>query len=112
MSDPKYHHIIPSSYLSGFSESGTKSGQLHVFNLFRGTRYHTKSDNTGGKKHFYNINPETEDPAIFEKIMANKIENPANIALSEIRHRRTMTSPKYFQRILRSEEHTSELQSH
>jgi hypothetical protein len=104
MTIPKYHHIIPAFYLGGFSETGTKTGQLHVFNLKRNKRYHTISDNTGGQKHFFDINPkymkDVKDPVIYEKLMSKLIEGPASEALYEMREKKSTISSDHFDKIL------------
>lgn len=100
MSIPKYHHIIPSFYLAGFSETGSRLGQIHVFNLMRARRFRKRPETVGGIKHFYRINPDAADPVFFEKWMAKYIENPASIALSEVRAKRKMLSPEHFNHLL------------
>jgi hypothetical protein len=49
------HHYIPQFYLSGFTDSGEKSGLLHAHDLQEETTWQAKPANVAFKKDFYKI---------------------------------------------------------
>ena len=41
---PRKHHLIPAFYLAGFTESGSPTETLHVFDYVSGKRYRSTAE--------------------------------------------------------------------
>lgn len=67
MSEPRQHHVLPEFYLAGFTDTGTKSGMLHVFDQRRRKRYRAKPGQAARECDFYRIETPGEDRNVIEK---------------------------------------------
>jgi hypothetical protein len=84
MSIPRKHHFVPESYLSRFTESGERTGDLWVFD--RELKMIRKSDpgNSGYQRDFYRLDDGVaEDPFYFEKAFS-ELESGASQAINQI----------------------------
>ncbi|MCC9138798.1 DUF4238 domain-containing protein [Pontibacter silvestris] len=66
MSDPRQHHILPVFYLSGFTDTGTAKGFLHVFDYFNKKRYQAKPTQVAKQRDFYRYTHPDIDPFYME----------------------------------------------
>jgi hypothetical protein len=94
MSEPRLHHILPVFYLSGFTDTGTREGWLHVFDYFRrGKRYRARPTKVARERDYYRIYELEVDQNAVEKELDN-LESSLAPVLHEVIERRTIKSPK------------------
>lgn len=69
MSDPRKHHKVPATYLSGFSETGTEDGKLAIYDLSgRRFRNFAKPKEIAHQRDYYRLDVEEgKDPYALEK---------------------------------------------
>lgn len=60
MSEPRKHHYVPQFYLAGFTRSGTKDGELYVFDLKRRKQWKSSPANVAHERDYYAIDTGVE----------------------------------------------------
>jgi len=81
--EPRQHHIVPASYLAGFTDTGGIDGKLHVFDYFTAKRYRSSPRRVCRERDFYRIHEPGEDPYVMERNMA-AVEHNIALTLSEV----------------------------
>lgn len=72
--EPRQHHYVPSCWLAGFTETGTKDGRLFVTDFKRRKQWPATPDTAGSIRDFYRLEGEhSSDPIEAEKAFS-KIE--------------------------------------
>jgi hypothetical protein len=61
------HHFNPQCWLSGFTDTGEKSGKLWVTDLKRRKQWPSNPLNAGHRRDFYRVSDPQVDPLYFEK---------------------------------------------
>lgn len=79
----KRHHYLPRFYLAGFTDTGTKDGQLTVFHLLEHHTFRTRPDNVGVESHFNRVELPGVEPDAIEKALA-PVEGRMAAVLREI----------------------------
>jgi hypothetical protein len=72
--EPRAHHFVPQCWLSGFTETGHKSGRLSVTDLKRRKQWPSTPAESGHRRDFYRLSAPHPDPVLVEK-MLSKIED-------------------------------------
>jgi Protein of unknown function (DUF4238) len=67
---PRKHHLVPAFYLAGFTESGSPTGRLHVFDYASAKRYRSTPRKACRETDFYRVEEPGEDPYLIEKAMS------------------------------------------
>ncbi len=67
MSEPRQHHLLPEFYLAGFTDTGTRSGMLHIFDYRRAKTYRARPKQAACERDFYRIEVPGEDRYVIEK---------------------------------------------
>lgn len=84
MSNPRRHHYVPESYLSRFTDSGTRQGSLWVFDRHLGTTRESNPKNSGHQRDYYRLDEGAAgDPYYFEKAFG-ELEGKASIVIDDI----------------------------
>lgn len=83
-SEPRQHHIVPSSYLAGFTTSGTNVGKLHVYDFVEKRHYRTSAKKACRERDYYRIYEPGEDQNLVENLMA-QVESGAAQVLQEVK---------------------------
>lgn len=92
MSTPRRHHYVPESYLSRFTDSGTREGKLWVFDRQLGTVRESSPKNSGHQRDFYRLEDGVAaDPNYFEKAFG-ELEGKASLVIEEILKSRKLPS--------------------
>ncbi|MDP9224637.1 MAG: DUF4238 domain-containing protein [Actinomycetota bacterium] len=69
-SEPRRHHILPVFFLAGFTDTGQRTGKLHVHDYFRNRRYRAGPVDVANERDFYRVYEPNEDPFVVEKDLA------------------------------------------
>jgi hypothetical protein len=84
MSIPRRHHYVPESYLSRFTDSGMRDGNLWVFDRQLGKVRKSDPKNSGHQRDFYRLDEGVSaDPNYFEKAFG-ELEGNASLVIDEI----------------------------
>ncbi len=72
---PRKHHYVQSSYLAGFTATGSKEGCLYVFDQGQIRSWQSTPENAGHNRDFYavDLGPDV-DPACFESEVLARLE--------------------------------------
>jgi len=63
------HHFVPQGYLAGFTDCGTRDGQLFVCDLTSGKVFPTRPRNIGAERDFNRIEVDGHDPDALERAL-------------------------------------------
>jgi hypothetical protein len=77
------HHYVPQSYLTGFTESGTKDSEFHVLDVETGHAFKTAPLNVGARRDFNRVDVDGHPPDAIEKVLA-PIEGNAAAAIRKV----------------------------
>ena len=93
MSEPRQHHILPAFYLTGFTDTGTKDGTLHVFDYARKRSYTSKPEKVARERDFYRLYKPGLDEHAIEKDVWARLEGDIAPVLRRVSET-DMASPK------------------
>jgi hypothetical protein len=65
--EPRAHHFVPQCWLSGFTDTGQKDGQLWVTDIVRTKQWPTNPAKAGHQRDFYRVSDPQLDPVVVEK---------------------------------------------
>jgi hypothetical protein len=83
---PRQHHYVPQALLKGFTQEGTETGTLQIFDLVRNKTYASTPKGTGKEKDYNLVEVPGRDPAAIEHgLLANNVEGPAGPAMEKVR---------------------------
>ncbi len=71
--EPRAHHFVPQCWLSGFTETGQKSGRLWVTDLKKKKQWQSSPPQAGHRRDFYRFSDPQLDPVAAERVFS-KIE--------------------------------------
>jgi hypothetical protein len=97
---PRKHHFVPSFYLSGFTQSGTEDGELHVIDVERKATWRSTPRNSAKEGDFYSLDdPATPDATAIEKSLA-RLEGMMAPVVQSIREDQLPNSPQEFEALM------------
>lgn len=67
MNQPRRHHYVAQMYLAGFTNTGTKDGQLWVADLKRKHEWRCKPEGVAHSRDFYRLEIPEVDPFVIER---------------------------------------------
>ena len=79
----RIHHYLPQGYLGGFTDTGTRDGQLHVFDLATRKSFRTRPRNVAAEKDFNLVEVEGQPPDFLEKGLG-ALEGKASAVIREM----------------------------
>jgi hypothetical protein len=77
------HHFVPQGYLGGFTDTGTRDGQLYVFDLATRKSFRTRPRNVAAEKDFNRVEVEGQPPDFLEKGLG-ALEGKASAVIREM----------------------------
>src|SRR5215510_12353942 len=77
------HHFVPQGYLAGFTNCGTRDGQLFVYDPTSSKVFPTRPRNIGAERDFNRIEIDGHDPDSLERALG-EFENRAIFIIREI----------------------------
>ena len=84
MNNPKKHHFVPESYLSGFTLTGKKKDKFWVIDKLNETVRRSTPQNEAHKRYLYKVKVEKGDDEFAIEKSFSKFENDAIPVLKEI----------------------------
>src|SRR5690349_4884447 len=83
MREPRQHHILPAFYLTGFTDTGTRKGRVHVFDYRQPKRYWARPDTVAHERDYYRMYEPDQDEYAIEKALA-QLEDKLAAVLQEV----------------------------
>jgi hypothetical protein len=80
---PRKHHYVPQSYLARFTDTGKRTGRLHVLDRESGKQWASSPADTGCQRDFYllEVEAESEQDALAVETFFSTIEGHAREAI-------------------------------
>jgi hypothetical protein len=73
------HHFLPQGYLRQFTDSGTRQGRVHVFDLTTGKSFCTNPRNIAAQKDFNRVEVEGQPPDFLETQLAGMEDKAVSV---------------------------------
>jgi hypothetical protein len=89
------HHFVPQGYLAGFTDCGTRDGQLFVYDRASRSVFHTKPRNVGAERDFNRIEVDRYDPDVLERALG-EFEDRAISVIRDIQTRGELPADEEF----------------
>lgn len=90
------HHYVPQGYLAGFTDTGTRDGKLHVFDLSTGSSFQTRPRNVAAERDFNRVEIDGQDPDFLEKSLGALLEDKTTLAIRRIAQAQKFTGDDDF----------------
>jgi hypothetical protein len=65
----RLHHYVPQGYLAGFTDCGTRDGQLCVYDWTKNEVFRTKPRNVAAERDFNRVEIDGQDPDVMERAL-------------------------------------------
>lgn len=78
------HHFVPQGYLAAFTDTGTRDGQLCVFDLITRSCFTTRPRNVAAERDFNLVEVEGQAPDFLEKGLGAALEDRAASVIRKI----------------------------